>query len=138
MLIDSHLSKNKKSFGIIDSKTKNSNIVKQSQPETKQPISSKAFEYKENKEEKKPLKQTFGGWDVPEDDFDVSNNSDMHINNDMKIAEVDNAWDNKPINKIAPRAMTKQKTSGIDYGNLNESNDSESDKISEDDGDWDF
>lgn len=139
IIIDSKLRNSKKSHGIFGDNTKNSSITKQSHPESKQPVSSKAFEYKENKkEDKKPLQQTFGGWDVPEDDFDASNNSDMHINNDMKIANVNSAWDNKPINKVAPRVMTKQKTSGIDYGNLDESDDSESDKVSEDNDDWDF
>jgi hypothetical protein len=138
------LTNSQKSSGFAPSLVKKTNMVSQKQPESKHSKPGKAFEYKENKEESKnPQKQTFGGWDVPEDDFDASDNSDLHYNDNLKNAN-DGDWDYEPTNKPVPKTqveasspkLAKHKTSGIKYGYVEESDESESDKESEEDYDW--
>jgi hypothetical protein len=140
--VDATLTNSQRSSGFDPSLAKKTNMVSQKQAESKYSKPGKAFEYRENKEvSKNPQKQTFGGWDVPEDDYDASDNSDLHYNDNLKNA---NDWDYEPTNKPVPKTqveisspkLNKHITSGIKYGYVDESDESQSDKDSEEDYDW--
>ena len=106
----------------------------QNQPK---PNQSRAFEYKENKEERK--KPALSGWDV--DNFDESENEDLKPTPALKVAKEEDDWDYDPMKK--PAASSKQATnnrgakeSGFVYGNLEDDESSSEEKGSDEDYDW--